>query len=204
MKAVPQSVERSEWSGRTRKLGNKYASRLNTRVCSFDRDEWSGSWNMSPDVYYMELRSFLHISVTYTLILHFAACLCYSQEVYRLTGRIYPTFIHISQWVTSIVNIRALMVVASSWGVVNFVPKMCRSLLSTQNAMFICYSTILIEGARGGAVGWGTVLQAGRLRVRFPMVSHNPSGRTVALGLTQTPTEMSARNKSWGVKEAQA
>ena len=27
------------------------------------------------------------------------------------------------------------------------------------------------SGARGGAVGWGTALQAGRLRVRFPMVS---------------------------------
>jgi hypothetical protein len=27
--------------------------------------------------------------------------------------------------------------------------------------------------ARGGAVGWGTALQAGRLRVRFPMVSLN-------------------------------
>jgi len=26
-------------------------------------------------------------------------------------------------------------------------------------------------GARGGAIGWGTVLQAGRSQVRFPMVS---------------------------------
>jgi len=26
-------------------------------------------------------------------------------------------------------------------------------------------------GARGSAVGWGTALQAGRSRVRFPMVS---------------------------------
>jgi hypothetical protein len=26
-------------------------------------------------------------------------------------------------------------------------------------------------GARGGAVGWGTVLQSGRSRVRFPVVS---------------------------------
>ena len=69
---------------------------------------------MSLDVYYMELRSFLHISATCTSILHFAACLCYSQEVYRLTERIYPTFIHISQWVTSILNIRALKVVANT------------------------------------------------------------------------------------------
>jgi len=26
-------------------------------------------------------------------------------------------------------------------------------------------------GARGGALGWGTALQVGRSRVRFPMVS---------------------------------
>jgi hypothetical protein len=59
-------------------------------------------------------------------------------------------------------------------------------------------------GARGGAVGWGTALQAGRSRVRFPMVSleffidHNPSGRTTALGLTQPLTEMSTRSISQG------
>ena len=49
------------------------------------------------------------------------------------------------------------------------------------------------------------VLQAGRSRVRFPMVirifhGHNPSGRTVALGSTQPPIEMSCRNISLGVK----
>ena len=52
----------------------------------------------------------------------------------------------------------------------------------------------------GGAVGWGTALQARRSWVRFPMVSlrlfhwHNPSDRTMALGLTQPLTEMSTRN----------
>jgi len=30
---------------------------------------------------------------------------------------------------------------------------------------------IVCVGVRGGAVGWGTALQAGRSRVRFPMVS---------------------------------
>ena len=33
---------------------------------------------------------------------------------------------------------------------------------------------------------------------------HNPSGRTMALGLTQPLTEMSTRNISWGVKAAGA
>ena len=52
------------------------------------------------------------------------------------------------------------------------------------------------EGLRGGAVGWGTALQAGRSRVRFPMVSleffywHNHSSRTMALGLTHPLTEI--------------
>ena len=33
---------------------------------------------------------------------------------------------------------------------------------------------------------------------------HNPSGRTMTLGLTQLLTEMSTRNVSWGVKAAGA
>jgi len=33
---------------------------------------------------------------------------------------------------------------------------------------------------------------------------HNPSGRTMTLGSTQTLTEMSTRNISWGVKAAGA
>jgi hypothetical protein len=34
--------------------------------------------------------------------------------------------------------------------------------------------------------------------------SHNPSGRTMALGSTQSPTAMSTRNISWEVKVARA
>jgi hypothetical protein len=55
-------------------------------------------------------------------------------------------------------------------------------------------------GARGKVVGWGTMLEAGRSRIRFPMRSldffnwSNPSSRTMALGSTQPLTEMSARN----------
>ena len=32
----------------------------------------------------------------------------------------------------------------------------------------------------------------------------NPSGRTMVMGSTQSPTEMSTRNTSWGVKAAGA
>ena len=48
--------------------------------------------------------------------------------------------------------------------------------------------------SRGGAAGWGTALQAGRLRVRFAILLleffiDNPSRHTVALELTQPVTE---------------
>ena len=57
--------------------------------------------------------------------------------------------------------------------------------------------------ARGGAAGWGNALQAGRSRVRFPIVSLQFFVDIIlpdALGLTQPLTEMSTRNISWGVK----
>jgi hypothetical protein len=66
------------------------------------------------------------------------------------------------------------------------------------------FSRILAgRGVRGGVVGWGTALQTGRSRVRFPMESQifqwlNPSGRIVELGSTQPLTEMNTRNPSWG------
>jgi hypothetical protein len=56
-----------------------------------------------------------------------------------------------------------------------------------------------IWGARGCVVGWGTVLQAGRSGVRFPIRLLNfvnwpyPSSYTMALGLTQPLREMSTR-----------
>jgi hypothetical protein len=53
-------------------------------------------------------------------------------------------------------------------------------------------------GARGSVVGWGTMLQTGRSRVRVSMRWilfnwPNPSSRTMALGSTQPITEMSTR-----------
>jgi hypothetical protein len=51
------------------------------------------------------------------------------------------------------------------------------------------------------------MLQAGRSRVRFPMLlDFNPSSRTMALGSTQPLTEMSTRNlpggKGWPTRKA--
>ena len=57
-----------------------------------------------------------------------------------------------------------------------------------------------------GAEGWGYARQVGRSRVRFPLETtgflhcHNPFGRTVALGSTQSPAEMSTRFISWVFK----
>jgi hypothetical protein len=59
-------------------------------------------------------------------------------------------------------------------------------------------------GARGSVVGWGTMLQAGRSRIQFPIRSlilfnwPNPSSCTVALGSTQLLTEMNTRNLPGG------
>ena len=57
-------------------------------------------------------------------------------------------------------------------------------------------------GLRGGAFGWGTVLQVGSSRVRFPMMSLEFFIDIIlpALRLTQPLTEMSTRNISWEVK----
>jgi hypothetical protein len=41
-----------------------------------------------------------------------------------------------------------------------------------RNANTALYLIVIsVRGARGGAVGWGTALQAGRSRVRFPIIS---------------------------------
>jgi hypothetical protein len=70
--------------------------------------------------------------------------------------------------------------------------------------------TDIYRAAGGGAVGFGIALQAGRSRVRFPIVllelfiDHNPSGRNVALGSTLSLIEMSTRNIFRGVRTASA
>jgi hypothetical protein len=64
----------------------------------------------------------------------------------------------------------------------------------------------ILARARGSVVGWGTMLQAGRLWARVPMRLldffnwPNPSSCTMALGSTQPLTEMSTRNLPGGVK----
>ena len=80
------------------------------------------------------------------------------------------------------------------------------SILLRRDNILLPQVWAVVPGARGSAVGWGAALQAGRWRVRFPVVIdieifhwRNPSGRAVALGSTQTLTVMSTRDISWGV-----
>jgi hypothetical protein len=59
------------------------------------------------------------------------------------------------------------------------------------------------EGVRGSVVGWGTMLQAGRTQDRILdevdfFNLPNPSSHTMALGSTQSLTEMSTRNVPGG------
>ena len=71
---------------------------------------------------------------------------------------------------------------------------MASSIGRTTSIIFLYY--IWYSGIRGGAVGWGTALQDGRSRVRFPVVSlvfiiDISSSRSMALGLTQPLMDMS-------------
>jgi hypothetical protein len=51
---------------------------------------------------------------------------------------------------------------------------LCTSMLRAEQSMFWPFTCLpIIKGARRSVVGWGTVLQAGRSRVRFPMRSLN-------------------------------
>jgi len=80
------------------------------------------------------------------------------------------------------------------------------SILKEQIQLFLSYfqAAFINCGPRSGAVGWGTVLQARRSQVWFVMVSlelfhwHNPSNRTVALGLIQPLTNEYQEYFLWG------
>jgi hypothetical protein len=65
--------------------------------------------------------------------------------------------------------------------------------------IFVIFSvTVVMWGARGSIVDWGTMLQARGSHVRVPMRSlgffYLPSSRTMTLESTQNQTEMSTRN----------
>jgi hypothetical protein len=73
-------------------------------------------------------------------------------------------------------------------------------VLSVRLLIYYSYYTVTCFKARGGAVDWGTLLQAGRSQVHLPMMSLDffilIIVLTVALGSTQPLTEMSTRNQS--------
>jgi hypothetical protein len=70
-------------------------------------------------------------------------------------------------------------------------------LLLLVSSMYISWT----DGACSSVVGWGTLIQAERLRVRFRwgfLNWPNPSAHIMALGLAQPLTEMSTRNLPGG------
>jgi hypothetical protein len=80
-------------------------------------------------------------------------------------------------------------------------------IIYVENCLEQCFSTSGTHPtwwSRCSVVGWGTMLQAGRSRVRFHMRSlvflnlPNPSSRTMTLGSTQPLREMSTRNLPGG------
>ena len=92
-------------------------------------------------------------------------------------------------------------------GVYNIKTGLQTTRLKFNSARFPCKCITHVQfnsGVRGGAVGLGTALQAGRSRIRRPMVSMEffidiiLPGRTMTLGLTQPLTENSIRIISWG------
>jgi hypothetical protein len=86
--------------------------------------------------------------------------------------------------------------------IISFSPKSgVRTLQHSCDDNFLesVYSIILLLfGARGSIVGWGTLLPVGRSRVPDEVAGFfnwpNPSRRTMTLGYTQPLTEMSSRN----------
>ena len=75
-----------------------------------------------------------------------------------------------------------------------YIPKPAPLYTLDNPALYI--NTYHILTARGGAVRWGTALQAGRSRVRFPMVSLE--------FFIDIILPASTRNTSWGIKAVDA
>jgi hypothetical protein len=102
-------------------------------------------------------------------------------------------------------------------------PRLCgekatSNSLNCRTALLICslckvFIKVMFKnqcGARSSIVGWGTMLQAVRSRVRLPVKSldfnwSNPSSHSMALGSTQPLTEISTRNlpggKGWPTRK---
>jgi hypothetical protein len=69
----------------------------------------------------------------------------------------------------------------------------------------VCTQYTKEKGVLCRVAGWGTMLQAGKSRVRFSMSLEffylfKPSSRTMPPGLTQTLTAMNSRKYFWGVE----
>jgi hypothetical protein len=155
-----------------------------------------------------------------------AICYCEkSAKLQRITRRYNPedrthhnhrcdvlkSYIHICRLLFSGICIRVLPYPENRRNVDTYLPNypashprtICIHSYCRENLRYFTIHTCRL-GARGSVVGWGTILQVGRSRVRLPMRSLDffnwpkLSSRTMALGSTQPLTEMSTRNLPGG------
>jgi hypothetical protein len=170
--------------------------------------------------------SFLHFQSLFrrlfSLVLRLTTHLCASpfpltrpQPIYELFQSCYDNFTLFIRflsllirctahfWACSIIlTLSKLISYSFFYYILIFTPYIIQRIKITKKRSIFIALLFLYWGTRWFG-GWGTELQTGRSRDRFPMVSgifhwQNPTGRTMALGSTQPLTEMSTRNISWG------
>ena len=89
-----------------------------------------------------------------------------------------------------------------------FLPTECNLFLRVPSARIFLIFPVLHYNFCVRGIGWGTAIQPGRSRVRFPILSleifhwHNPSGRTVALGVDSVSNRNEYQDYFMGVKAA--
>jgi hypothetical protein len=83
-------------------------------------------------------------------------------SVFFIDGNLHVSNLHFETWYYWCVNEKCLCYFCV------FLLRFCLVILKSFS--IILSYIILSLGARGGAVGWSTVLQVGRSQVRFPMV----------------------------------
>ena len=135
----------------------------------------SGSKATFVEIVIDRLRSWSHGACHLSLKMHCLLCLALRHVSTVNTDLVYCTVQHLS----GLLHMFAYLFLDIS-------KVFLRSTCFISYFPFSFLKLILSNGVLGGTVGWGTVLQAGKLRVRFPIGS-------LGLGSTQPLTEISTK-----------